>query len=51
MNASKTIPATIQPGFRTLLLASAGLTFLLVLVGIMLRASQAGLAYPDRPAC
>jgi len=51
MNASKTIPATIQPGFRTLLLASAGLTFLLVLVGIMLRASQAGLACPDWPTC
>ena len=51
MNAPKTIPATIQPGFRILLLASAGLTFMLILVGIMLRASEAGLACPDWPTC
>jgi len=51
MKTLKTIPATIQPGFRSLLLVSAGLTFLLILVGIMMRASQTGLACPDWPTC
>lgn len=51
MNASNEKPATIQHGFRNLLLVTAGLTFILILVGIMMRASESGLACPDWPTC
>lgn len=44
-------PLSISPGFRYLLLATAILTYLLIILGIVLRVTRLGSACPDWPAC
>jgi heme o synthase len=44
-------PQSISPGFRYLLLSTAILTYLLIVLGIVLRVTRLGSACPDWPTC